>query len=73
MKLKRYAIIHLGEKTRWFVPSSVGGLDLVDEFERNCILDEEQADAFLARPGVDPRYEKRVVTIDVRMPPRMIK
>lgn len=75
MRLKRYAIISKGEKTRWFKLTGIDddhpdgtGWTLVDKFERDCIIDEEQADAFLRRPGVDPRYEKRAVTLTISKP-----
>jgi hypothetical protein len=71
MKKRFYAIRHEGEKRRWFQLTGVDddhpdgtGFTLVDEFNRLCILDEDQADAFLRRPGTDPRYYKTTVNIE---------
>lgn len=72
MKLKRYAIVHNGEKTRWIQLTGITdekpdgtGWTLVDKFNKHCILDEDQADGFLSRPGTDARYEKRTVNITI--------
>ena len=72
MQLKRYAVFHNGEKKRWLKLTGISdtypdgtGLTLVDKFERACIMDEEQADAFLNKGATDPRYEKRVITLTI--------
>lgn len=71
MKKTYYAIRHEGEKLRWFQLTGVDddhpdgtGFTLVDDFNRLCILDEDQADAFLRRPGTDSRYTKTTLTIN---------
>lgn len=71
MKLKRYAISWTSDKTtRWFKLTGISdnhpdgtGWTLVDKFERACIIDEDQADAFLAQ--AESRYQKRVVTLTI--------
>ena len=70
--MKFFAIKHHGEKVRWFQLTGVDdkhpdgtSWTLVDEFNRLCMLDEEQAKAFMRKPGIDPRFRSyRIAGID---------
>lgn len=61
-----YAITHNGEKKRWVQLTGISddcpdgtSWTLVDKFNRFCILDKDQAEAFVTKPGTDERYQVR--------------
>lgn len=69
MKIRRrYCVVwKSGRKVKWARFSHHGGFHLLDFFEPACLLDEDQVDGFLRRPGIDPRYCKAIVTMDAEI------
>ena len=75
MRMKRYAIRFCSNEKQspfWVQLTGIDddhpdgtGWTLVQKFDRFCILDEDQADGFILKPGTDSRYEKRVVTLTI--------
>lgn len=59
LNLKQFAIIRsvLSDKRVIYVRQIGVNFELVQEFDRDCILTRNFADNFMRKPGLDPRYE----------------
>lgn len=77
MRLKRYTItINTSDTGRSWVritgidddhPNGTGW-ELVKKFDLHCIMEKWQAEAWLNKPAIDPRYQLREVNIGVKKP-----
>lgn len=66
MQLKRYAIIHKGEKTRWVILNN-GDLDLTERFGEDCLMSRTEAEKWMENLK-DERYELRLAIITISKP-----
>ena len=68
--MKAYAIKHKGQKTTYIAltPTSVSPFDLIPRLNSDCVMNKDQADRFLKKPGTDPRYERIELSITIIKP-----
>lgn len=67
MRFVRYAVRLWQRDQKRFIWLKIRDKEIVVEpnFDLDAILEEDRVDAFLRRPGVDPRYTK--VKVDMRI------
>jgi hypothetical protein len=75
--MKLFAIRHEGEKKRYveFPPFSTptSGFNLVPRLNASCVMDKDQANGFLKRPGTDARYKLVNLTVTVEKPLQVLR